>query len=491
MDIKSFRGTLLLALLVGGVVIGVKALDPAEEEVEQTAERPLFVFEKQDLVKFSVERPDGVDLTLEERAEGWFIVETGKPAAKTQVNRTRHQLHDLVARASVVDNPEQPSLYGLGPEQAVRVTLYFRDGSSESFLAGDPNPTGVSYYMQREGEETIFTVKKSAVDYFSLDLEDFRERRFASFNAKDADRIEADLPQGRRLVIQRTSEKSWEMVEPVAGMSVSLDRARSLLGRISVLKETGDFGVELPDGDPKLAEYGLLEPRARIRVSFGTRAPLTLLVGDEVPTDDTQPHAWVRVEGQQTVFESRVGFLDDYLVDPQELRNPRFVGLDPDEIESWLVELNEDEDPGLVGVTPGKRVGDTWQWEDGRPVSGSTPKRVADRMATLDAEAFEDGVQNLRPYGLDTPVARVTLHDLNGEVVVVLLGDEGEPRRDVEDRVIPRIWATVEGSDSVYLVDGSALDVLQDARREHNKKLKKDAEKAERQEKIPLEATPE
>ena len=172
------------------------------------------------------------------------IDETGKVASKTQVNRTRHQLHDLVARASVVENPDSPSLYGLGDKQAVRVTLRFRDGTEESFLAGDPNPSGVSYYMQREGDPAIYTVKKSAVDYFSLDLEDFRERRFAGFNAKDVDRLHAQLPD-QTLTIQRTGEKQWEMVAPNPGMAVSLDKARALLGRISVLKETGDFGVEL------------------------------------------------------------------------------------------------------------------------------------------------------------------------------------------------------------------------------------------------------
>ena len=50
--------------------------------------------------------------------------------------------------------------------------------------------------------------------------------------------------------------------------------------------------------------------------------------------------------------------------------------------------------------------------------------------------------------------------------------------------VLPRIWVMVENGDSVYLVDKGVLDVLADARREHNRKLKKDVEKAERQELI-------
>lgn len=483
MNVKTFRSTLVLALLVGGVLIAVKAFDPPEEVVGDDAERPLFVFEKQDLVGFSVTRPDGVALTLEERPEGWFIVETGKVASKTQVNRTRHQLHDLVARASVVDNPDSPSLYGLGELQAVRVTLRFRDGSEQSFLAGDPNPSGVSYYMQRDGDPAIYTVKKSAVDYFSLDLEDFRERRFAGFNAKDVDRLHAELPE-QTLTIQRTGEKQWEMVAPQPGMAVSLDKARALLGRISVLKETGDFGVELPDGDPGLAEYGLLEPRAIIQISFGTRAPLTLYVGKDVPTQDSQPHAWVRVQGQETVFESRVGFLEDFAVEPEALRDPKFVGLESDEVDTWTVEMLENEEPKLLGATPGKRVGDTWQWEDGRPVPGSTPKRVAERVSGMEAQEFVDAPGDLKAYGLESPKARVTLEDLNDQQVVLLFGDDGEPRRDIEDRVLPRIWVMVEGGESVYLVDHSVFEVLEDARREHNRKLSKDAEKAERQEKI-------
>ena len=199
---------------------------------------------------------------------------------------------------------------------------------------------------------------------------------------------------------------------------------------------------------------------------------------------DSQPHAWVRVQGEETVFESRVGFLKDFAVDPEELRDPKFTGLESDEVDRWLLELLVDEDPKMVGTTPGKRIGDVWQWEDGRPVPGSTPKRLAERVASMEAQEFIDTPKGLKAYGLDAPVARVTLWDLNDEQVVLLFGGEGEPRRDIEDRVLPRIWVMVENGDSVYLVDKGVLDVLADARREHNRKLKKDVEKAERQELI-------
>ena len=76
----------------------------------------------------------------------WWIEGTDWQAGLTMVNRIRHQLHNLEARAKVTREKDDLDLYGLG--KGIRVELMLNSGKKIEFLAGDPNPTGVSYYIR-------------------------------------------------------------------------------------------------------------------------------------------------------------------------------------------------------------------------------------------------------------------------------------------------------------------------------------------------------
>src|SRR5688572_7368202 len=116
---KAFRGTLLalvalLALVGAWWMVRPKDLTPAEKKaLLKEAEKPIFVFEKANLVKVEVTRPEGT-IVLAERADGWWIEGEEFRASRSMVNRVKHQLHDLVARATVVEGDADDALYGLG-----------------------------------------------------------------------------------------------------------------------------------------------------------------------------------------------------------------------------------------------------------------------------------------------------------------------------------------------------------------------------------------
>ncbi len=483
---KAFRSTFLLAVLVFVVWGLVRVFDPAPEVLDETPPR-LFVFEKQDVVRVQVERPEDI-LVLAETDRGWILESTGFLASKSMVNRVKHQLHDLTARATVVENPDEAALYGLA-QQGVRVTLTFRDASTLQFLAGDPNPSSVSYYIRPIPGDTVYTVKKSAMDYYALTLDEFRERRFASFDSKDADVLVASLPGGQSLKFQRVGERLWEMLEPVA-MYASRDEVRSLLGRIAALK-VREFVVEMPaDGSGDLGQYGLAPPRARFEVRFGAREPLVLRMGDPVSDAEDETHSYFQLGEEPTIYSAKQGLLEDYQQDASEFRLRRFMRVDHSEVAFVDLDLQpgpDDED--LSGQVSLRYMGDVWQWgEDGRPVPGSTPERVAMRTAGVKAEDFlADSPASLAPYGLDTPRARVTLTTEEGTKRTLLLGSQGESRFTHEDREIERYHAMVEGEAPVYLVDRGVLSVVKDAVREHGRKSDKDDDKAERREKMEAE----
>ena len=463
--------------------LGVRFFEPvAEPGFVDSMEPALFRFEKQEVVRIEIQRPQET-IVLLETDEGWVLEGSGFEASRSMVNRVKHQLHDLNARATVLENPEEPALYGLGP-QAIRVKVFMREGRAIEFLAGDPNPSSVSYYIQPLPGERIYTVKKSAVDFYSFTLDEFRERRFASFDAQDVDSIEADLPGRQHVKLIRVSEYLWELVEPVQ-MRASRDKARSLMGRISGLKAR-EFTQDLAEGeDGDLAIYDLEPPRARIMLSFGSRDPLVLRVGRPVSDDPDEELAYMQLEGEATVYTARQGLLEEYGQEPESYRLKRFMRMEGSDVVALQVLLEaESEDRPSGEVTLRKGVS-SWEWVDGQPVPGSTPERVATRVAAVRADAFVDeGPGDLSLYGLDAPLGKVTLATSDGTQRTLLVGGQGEPWLDNDENPHERFYAKIEDEPTVYLVDRGALSVMQDAVREYSRKADRDEDKAERREAI-------
>ena len=502
---KAFRGTILALLLLVVVGVVVWFVHPTmlfpPDKVE--SEPRLFDFEKHEMVKAEVTRPDGVTIVLAEHEGKWIIEGTNFVAGRSMVNRIKHQIHDLSARATVVENPEAPELYGLGAN-AVHVKLTLRDGRTIEFLAGDPNPSSVSYYVQRKDDNVVYTVKKAAVDYYSLTLEEFREQRFASFDSKDATRLEVALAGQPKVVLERSGDDEWRMLEPHP-MNAEVDVVKRMLGRVAALKAK-DY-IPVAEG-ADLSPYGLATPRAEIDIKFASRDPLHVLVGADAPSDNKYEElAYVMVQGDDTVYVAKRGLLDDFAQDPKELRNRRVVEMKSDDVTTIDAVLHAEPGEDLEGEAGVRYSAEQWVWADGVPVPGSTPSRVAERVAELEVVEFvEDHPKHLEKYGLKPPVARVVLTDKDFNERVVLIGSYGPSVKltDPEGKEIERKrrYASIEppatgetvdvpeGSEkpgAVYLVDDSVMSVVQDMIREYNRKKKKDEEKAARREKIPSE----
>ena len=491
---KAFRGTLIalgLLAVVGGAyfVLGPKQTPRANTREEEC--NRLFSFEKHELMRVDIDRPsaEGDDLAFSEHDDGeWYLEGDGEVVDRSMVNRVKHQIHDLCARADISD-PEALEKYGLGA-LAAKVKLTLRDGKEIRFSVGDPNPSNVSYYIQREGEATIYTVKKSAADFWFSELKNFRERRFAKFDTKDVLRLRVEMRlEGAptELEFQRAGEE-WEMRAPTV-MSAQDDEIRRLLGRVQALKARDFEDIPLDQLDARRSEFGLDAPRMRILLEFGGRDPLEILVGGDVPgADPSEPLAYMLVVGDNTVQQARNGMVEDFTRDPQTFRNRKVVRMKAEDVVSVDVVLQADETDDLAGKAGVRYAAEQWLWEDGTPVPGSTPERVARSLSELEVDAFvDDTPEALSAYGLDDPKARAVLTNRDDEERVVLIGDLGEPEIMPEGEERARRYVTIEGSESVYLVDERALRVVNDMVRERNRKAERDSEKGINRERIPTE----
>jgi hypothetical protein len=480
---KVFRGSglaLLLLLAAGVLVFWMRPTIFSDPVVEGAR---IFSFEKHELTRVEVSRPDDTTVVLAEVDGVWIIEATGHPAGRSMVNRVKHQIHDLTARAAVVEAPEDPERFGLG-KNAIGVRLSLRGGRSIAFKVGDPNPTSVSYYIQPEDGDRVFTVQKAAVDYYSLTLDEFRERRFATFDSKDVVGFRADLKLPKAeytLAMDRLSERQWQMTSPIE-MSADDDHARRLLGRLSALKAVRFQ----PRDQASLSALGLTEPRVDMTVRFASRAPLRIRVGGEAPKLNRHDAlAYVLMDEGDTVYVARSGMLKEFTTDPATMRNRRVVKMDAEDVVAIDATLVAQAEDPLSGEGAVRYAAEQWVWSDGVPVSGSTPKRVARRFAELEVDEFVvEEAEDRGAYGLDTPIAVVSITDREDGHRVVLIGAAGPPLIDPEGHEQARYYVAIEGSPAVYLVHRGLLEVVRDLVRESGRKAARDADKAARRERI-------
>lgn len=494
---KPFRGTLiaLIALaVIGGAYFALQP-DVADQSERDEDCNQLFEFEKHELVRVDISQPGaaGVQIGLRERPNGdWLIDGEDEIADRSMVNRAKHQIHDLCSRATI-SSPDDPTLYGLG-DLAASVTLTLRDDQTIRFLIGDPNPTNVSYYIQPDGDPNVYTVKKSASDFWFSELKAFRERRFARFDSKDAIALSADL-QGEegdyQLRFEQRGERDWDMTSPLQ-MSAHTEEIRRLLGRVQALKARDLFDVAAEERDARLADYGLDEPRAIIEVSFASRDPIRVLIGDE-KTDNNQPMSmsYMLLEGDDTIQVARDSLLDDFSRDPSEFRNRRVVRMDTDDVVAVDVVVAEDAHSDLAGKANVRYAAEQWLWEDGTQFPGSGAERVARSYAELEIENIVDeDPQDLAAYGLDAPRAEVTLTNRDDEQKIIIVGGRGEAESfqniEGETERRERRYVNVVGDKTVYVVsERSVLNVVDDIVRQREKKNARDAERAANRERIP------
>ncbi len=459
--LRRFRGALVALIALGavgatlGIVDAMRPKLPTSDELKPM----LYRFEKDDLVGAKIVRPDqSLELT---KVEGEWLI-AGQPwrPARSMTRKIAHQLHDLTARAEVIEHEENLSVYGLG-EDAIHVLLTMRDGDTHEFEVGDPNPTSVSFYIRPLPAGRVFVVKKSSMDFWRVDIDAFRETKFATFDADDAVGIDATV-DSRQLSLHRTGELTWEMTAPVT-QRASRDAARMMLGRVAAL--TAQDVVQ--EGRNGLVRLGADPPKHIVRITMATGDSVTLHFGDPIPeTDPSQSYVY-SVE-EDAVFVVKDGLLDAYRKTVEEYRNEvLFPGNHEWTVERMVVRQ------GTVNELALERTSDGWRWPDGQSIPGSTPKRVAGAAADLRAVGFHDVVP--KGASLEVPTATVVLTFQDGNTARVDVGSSFDVM--VRDRTAKRSFVRIEGDPTVYEVDGMLSEVCADLFREYGRKTERDAER--------------
>ena len=216
----------------------------------------VFSFEKNSVQAFKIVSPSGQEIQVYKKNGEWWLSPNIK-ASMTMVNRVRHQIHNLKLRALVKESEQDGSLYGLG-SGATLVTVQLKGTQEIQFEVGDPNPTGVSFYIRPKTgvfEGAVVTVSKASVDYFKSDISLFRTQHFVEFGIDTVSRFTVQDNRGDKKETWECVRKSlesdeylWHGIHNGEEIPLSSEFVRRILGRLLALKATEYFG----ESDPRV-----------------------------------------------------------------------------------------------------------------------------------------------------------------------------------------------------------------------------------------------
>jgi hypothetical protein len=257
------------------------------------------------------------------------------------------------------------------------------------------------------------------------------------------------------------------------------------MGRVSAMKAI----KFVADGEDDLARYGLDKPRLVVTLRFSAREPLTLSVG--APTgekDGEYALVYAKLGDEGTVYAVRDGILEEYAEDVEHFRLERFMRMDGNRVSRITATWQDTgRDADMNGTVKVFMAADIWQWEDGVPVPGSTPKRVASRAASVEADEFVAEASDDARWGFDKARATVRLEDLDGNVRTLLIGDAAPPSKDHEGNERTRTYARLAEAPEVYIIESGVLEVVRDLFHEHRRKANNDVAEDERHDQIEKE----
>ena len=219
---------------------------------------------------------------------------------------------NMTASSLVESNAQDLAKYGL-TDPALKVTMTYLDGTSETWCFGDPVPASTGYYMALQGGRPVDLFSKSRLDLhavsFAVPFSANTEIQDFVITPAEGDAVEIRyLAEGESTV----SISSLVMVQPFR-YDVNSERATEIMDGIMglAIKSYAGEVSELP-------EAGLDAPRYTIFATDNADKSLTVKVGAYCGSDQV----YVQVDDTNAVYladASTLAFLDNvkpgYLVD--------------------------------------------------------------------------------------------------------------------------------------------------------------------------------
>jgi hypothetical protein len=407
---------------------------------------------------------DGQEYRLKHDSDSWKIEEPFvADAVSTQVQPMINDLANLRAERYEANVAKELGQYGL-EKPYLRLVLTTtakkegeeaKEGSKEYILLlGKPTGEGAATRFAKRGDaEAIFVVSEklaTAVDRAALD---FLDRKLLALDLGSIRGLRS-TPQGGTPLTLKREKDTWQVESPgVASFTADQHEVDIALGAWANL-QAERFVAYGPKVDAK--SYGLDMPTTSVTVTLKSPRPdddkappkpeqHTVALGKPVPDEAGAFYArldngsGVAVLSPATAAELKKTYLA--FVDRTVLKLPagEVTALERKMAGNDLEIVKKEEAWDLAKPAPGR-------------ADGATMDKLVEQLASLRAQQVAAyPVKDLQPFGLDTPIAVVTLRLADGKAHVVRMGKAvEETKAEAAGR-----YVLADDSKAVAVISGS------------------------------------
>lgn len=334
----SFRLTGMLALVAAALALLIAFADRDDETARARLEQTRRAF------RFDPARVDGLIIetdgqAIECRHDGrrWRLVRPiaarADPLAIARLLGALQELPrgDVLLPPKRAGNPYAP--YGL---DAPRATIALLSGTATNrILIGRRTPLGDGVYVRQSEQAGLVRLDPALLGLLPAGAEALRDRALLAGAPADIDRLDVRGPGGY-LQLARAEHNGWRLYQPFAARADSAGVA-ALVEKLLACSVV-QF---VQDGVGDLAPYGL-DSQSAVSAVLNTGAgdgSQVLVLGDPLPNDPALVYA--RLQAENSIYAVPREVRQALLVAPDDLRDRRLPGLDPDNLRGLRVAAGE------------------------------------------------------------------------------------------------------------------------------------------------------
>ncbi len=213
----NFKTTIVLIVVLA--VIGLVVLLLPKESQEKpdgdvTADGPkLFQVESKDITRLVIRPAEGKTMIVQKTGDNWRLVEpVDAPAEKWAIDSLLGELTGVRSRGKKNMDGQSAAAMGLD-RPAFAVELHANDGRAHRMNVGRRASVGDSLYLQVEGDAQATVVSASLWEQLDKPYSKYRDSRLTNIASSDIRQVAIERKDGRML-LHRTGEDKWEMLEP-------------------------------------------------------------------------------------------------------------------------------------------------------------------------------------------------------------------------------------------------------------------------------------
>lgn len=334
----SFRLTGTLALVAAALALLIAFADRDDETARARLEQTRRAF------RFDPARVDGLIIetdgqAIECRHDGrrWRLVRPiaarADPLAIARLLGALQELPrgDVLLPPKRGGNPYAP--YGLDAPRAAIALL--SGAATNRILIGRRTPLGDGVYVRQSEQAGLVRLDPTLLGLLPAGAEALRDRALLAGTPADIDRLDVRGPGGY-LQLARAEHNGWRLYQPFAARADSASVA-ALIEKLLACSVV-QF---VQDGVGDLAPYGL-DSQSAVSAVLNTDAgdgSQVLVLGDPLPNDPALVYA--RLQAENSIYAVPREVRQALLVAPDDLRDRRLPGLDPDELRGLRVAAGE------------------------------------------------------------------------------------------------------------------------------------------------------